>query len=121
MITVHHLELSRSHRIIWALEEMGVDYQLKVYKRNRGNLAPKEFRSLHPIGKSPLLGDGDKVYAESGVILEYLVEKFAADRFRPAMDSKDYQRYRYWLHAAEGSIMPLLVMKLVFHKYTTKS
>lgn len=115
MITVHHLEHSRSQRILWLLEELGVDYQVKRYARDaRTRLAPPELKQVHPLGKSPVITDGEHTIAESGAIVEYLVERYSDGRLTPPRDSDDWLRYRHWLHYAEGSIMPLLVMRLVF-------
>lgn len=119
MIVVHHLEKSRSHRILWTLEELGVEYTLKNYPRDpKTNLAPKSLKAVHPLGKSPVISDGDVVIAESGAIIEYLVETYGQGQYQPEAGTEAYRRYRYWMHAAEGSIMPLLVMKLVFHRTT---
>ena len=117
MITVHHLENSRSQRLLWLLEELEVPYQIKHYKRDaKTSLAPPELKSIHPLGKSPVVTDGDKVIAESGAIIEYLVETYGNGRLVPAAGSDEYQRYRYWMHYAEGSLMPLLVMTLIFNR-----
>ena len=117
MITVHHLENSRSQRILWLLEELGVDYNIKHYKRNKKtNLAPPELKAVHPLGKSPVITDGDKTIAETGAIVEYLIDTYGNGRFKPAPGSDELLRYRYWLHAAEGTVMPLMVMTLIFNK-----
>jgi glutathione S-transferase len=114
MITVHHLENSRSQRILWLLEELDLDYDLKYYKRDPKNLlAPESLKAVHPLGKSPVVTDGDITVAESGAIIEYLTETYGQGRFVPS-DPEQLRRYRYWLHYAEGSLMPWLVMKLVF-------
>ncbi|MEG0343904.1 MAG: glutathione S-transferase [Acinetobacter sp.] len=113
MITLHHLEQSRSLRIIWALEELGVEYQIKHYKRLPTFAAPPELKAIHPLGKSPVLTDGDLTIAESAVILEYLQATYDKDnKFKP-QNSKDLMQYNYWMHYAEGSLMPYLVMTLV--------
>lgn len=113
MITLHHLEQSRSLRIIWALEELGVEYQIKHYKRLPTFAAPPELKAIHPLGKSPVLADGDLTIAESAVILEYLQATYDKDnKFKP-QNSKDLMQYNYWMHYAEGSLMPYLVMTLV--------
>ena len=121
MITVHHLETSRSQRILWLLEELGVPYALKVYQRDKATrLAPPELRKIHPLGKSPVITDGKEVIAESGAIIEYLVETFGAQaggdlaHLQPAPGTPDYRQCRFWMHYAEGSLMNWLVMKLVF-------
>lgn len=117
MITVHHLENSRSQRILWMLEELGIDYDIKRYERNKKtNLAPPELKQVHPLGKSPVITDGDKTIAETGAIVEYLIENYGNGRFKPAAGTDEYLRYQYWLHAAEGTLMPLMVMTLIFNK-----
>jgi glutathione S-transferase len=114
MITVHYLDNSRAHRILWLLEELGLDYQVKVYHRTKEYLAPKELKAVHPLGKSPVIEDGGRVVAESGAIMEYLIETYGGEGLRPAAGTEERLRYRYWMHYAEGSAMPLLVMKLIF-------
>ena len=115
MITVHHLENSRSLRIVWLLEELGLDYEIKHYARNpKTMLAPAELREIHPLGKSPVITNGDTVIAESGTIIEYLVQRYGNGQWQPAPNDDQWLNYRYWLHYAEGSLMPLLVMKLIF-------
>jgi len=121
MLTVHHLETSRSQRILWLLEELGVPYELKVYRRNRDTrLAPPELKAIHPLGKSPVITDEGETIAESAVIIEYLVEKYGhlgrgdVAQLEPARGSAEYRQCRYWMHYAEGSLMNWLVMKLVF-------
>lgn len=116
MITVHHLENSRSQRILWLLEELGLDYELKCYKRDPQTLlAPQALKEVHPLGKSPVVTDGDVTIAESGAIIEYLLETHGQGQLKP-VDEVNLRNYRYWLHYAEGSLMPLLVMKLVFSR-----
>ncbi|MDB4945118.1 MAG: glutathione S-transferase [Labilithrix sp.] len=115
MITVHHLENSRSQRILWLLEELGLEYELKRYERNKQTmLAPPELRAVHPLGKSPVLTDGAITVAESGAIVEYLLDTYGAGRLRPAAGTEERRRFTYWLHYAEGSAMPPLLLKLVF-------
>lgn len=122
MLTVHHLENSRSHRIIWLLEELALDYQIEHYKRDpKTRLAPAKLRELHPLGKSPILTDDGRTIAESAAIIEYLVDRHGTDTLRPPTDSDAYLQYRYWLHYAEGSAMPPLVLKLVFHELPRQS
>jgi glutathione S-transferase len=111
MITVHHLNHSRSQRVLWLLEELGVPYEVKYYQRDaKTMLAPPELKAVHPLGKSPVISDGDKTIAETGTIVNYLINKYGEGRLVP----KERLRYNYWMHYAEGSAMPLLVMKLVF-------
>lgn len=117
MITVHHLNNSRSQRILWMLEELGIDYTIERYQRDPATaLAPESLRAVHPLGKSPVLTDGSLTIAESGAILEYLVDRYGAGRFAPMIGSPERLRYTYWMHFAEGSAMPYLVMKLVFDR-----
>lgn len=116
MITVHHLNNSRSQRVLWLLEELGLPYDVKRYERDaKTSLAPPELRQVHPLGKSPVITDGDLTVAESGAIIEYLVDKHGQGRLKPTGE-QDLLHYRYFLHFAEGSAMPPLVMKLVFNK-----
>ena len=115
MITVHHLNNSRSQRILWLLEELGVPYEVKRYERDaKTMLAPPELHAVHPLGKSPVITDGDKTIAETGAIVEYLVGTYGEGRLVPAAGTPEHLRYVYWLHFAEGSAMPPLVMTLVF-------
>ncbi|MCQ8897669.1 glutathione S-transferase [Limnobacter humi] len=116
MIVVHHLEHSRSQRILWLLEELGLPYEVKHYKRDaKTYLAPPELFKVHPLGKSPVITDGDVTVAERGAIIEYLVDK-AGGKLRPAPGTQAHRDYTYWLHFAEGSAMPFLVMTLIFNK-----
>lgn len=122
MITVHHLNDSRSQRILWLLEELGLDYDVKYYHRDPETmLAPASLRQIHPLGKSPVITDDSLTLAESGAITEYLVERYGAGRFAPPLDVPERLRYRYWLHYAEGSLMPPLLIKLVFDQMEQKS
>jgi len=117
MILVHHLNNSRSQRVLWLLEELGIAYEIKRYQRDaKTMLAPPELRAVHPLGKSPVLEDGGEALAESGAILEYLVERYGEGRLAPAPGTPDRLRYRYWMHFAEGTAMPPLLMKLVFDR-----
>ncbi len=121
-ITVHHLNNSRSQRILWLLEELGLEYEVKRYERNPETmLAPDSLREIHPLGKSPVITDGELTLAESGAIIEYLVERYGDGRFAPAPGTPDRLRYTYWLHYAEGSAMPPLVMQLVFNQIDQKT
>ena len=115
MIVVHYLENSRAHRILWLLEELGVPYDINVYRRGSDMRAPASLKAVHPLGKSPVIEDG-KVIAESGAIIEYLIDTYGGETSRPVAGSDERLRYTYFLHYAEGSAMPLLVMKLVFAK-----
>jgi glutathione S-transferase len=117
MITVHHLNNSRSQRVLWLLEELGVDYQIKRYERDKQTmLAPPELRAVHPLGKSPVITDNGQTIAESGAIIEYIVEHYGDGRLVPAQGTPERQRYRYWMHYAEGSAMPPLVLRLIFQQ-----
>lgn len=112
-IKVHHLERSRSHRVLWLLEELGVDYTLETYARDpKTMLGPPELKKVHPLGKSPLLEHDGRVFAESANILEHLVEAHGG-RFRPAPSTPEHERYRFFMHYAEGSLMPLMLLQLV--------
>ena len=120
MITVHHLERSRSHRVLWLLEELGVPYEIVCYARDpKTMLAPPELRQIHPLGKSPVVTDDGVTVAESGAILEYLVERHGGGRLTPKAGTPEYLRYRYFLHYAEGSLMPPLLVKLITTRVRT--
>jgi glutathione S-transferase len=115
-ITVHHLENSRSHRILWLLEELELAYDIKAYRREgEAKLAPPELLDVHPLGKSPVIVDGGQTIAESGAIVDYLIETYGAGRLRPPFRTDERLRYNYWLHYAEGSAMPPLLLKLIMH------
>ncbi|HEX9852393.1 MAG TPA: glutathione S-transferase [Woeseiaceae bacterium] len=117
MLTLHHLENSRSQRILWLLEELGVDYRLKPCKRDPvTSLAPPELQAIHPLGKSPIITDGDTTVAESGAIIEYLVGKYDNGRLRPAEGTPERLAWTYWLHYAEGSFMPLMIVSLIMNR-----
>lgn len=117
MITVHHLENSRSQRILWLLEELQLDYDIQRYARDPETmLAPDALREIHPLGKSPVVTDDDLTLAESGAIVEYLVETYGPAGLRPEPGTQDRRRYTFWLHYAEGSAMPPLLLKLVFDR-----
>lgn len=104
MITVHHLNESRSQRILWLLEELGVPYDIKFYRRDpRTNMAPAELRQIHPLGKSPIVTDQGRAIAESGAIIDYIIRRHGDGRLRPDPSSDAYDDYVYWLHYAEGS------------------
>jgi glutathione S-transferase len=126
MITVHHLNNSRSQRILWLLEELGLDYEVKRYQRDRQTmLAPPELRAVHPLGKSPVITDdrvsGDSALAESGAIIETLADRYGAGRLAPAFGSPERVRYLYWLHFAEGTAQPPLLLKLLFDRVKSKA
>jgi glutathione S-transferase len=120
MITVHHLENSRSQRVLWLLEELGLAYEVKRYARDpKTMLAPPELAAVHPLGKSPVITDGKVTVAESGAIVEYLLDTYGQGRLRPPPGTAEGRQFTYWLHFAEGSAMPPLLMKLVFDKVRT--
>ena len=121
MLTLHHLETSRSQRVLWLLEELHLPYEIVRYQRNKATrLAPPELKAIHPLGKSPVITDGDITVAESGAIIEYLAEKYGdagkgdVAHLIPNTGTEEYRQCRYWMHYAEGSLMNWLVMKLVF-------
>ena len=117
MIIVHHLNNSRSQRVLWLLEELGVPYEVKRYQRDaKTMLAPPELRAVHPLGKSPVIEDGAATLAESGAIIEYLVDRYGGGRLAPAAGTPGRLRYRDWMHFAEGTVMPPLLLKLVFDR-----
>jgi glutathione S-transferase len=117
MITVHHLKNSRSQRVLWLLEELGVAYEVKRYERDaKTMLAPPALLAVHPLGKSPVIVDGTVTVAESGAVVEYLIERYGEGRLIPPAGSADRRRYTYWLHYAEGSAMPPLLLKLIFDR-----
>ncbi|MCG8534903.1 MAG: glutathione S-transferase [Pseudomonadales bacterium] len=115
MVVVHHLENSRSQRVLWLLEELGVEYEIKHYKRDpKTMLAPASLLQVHPLGKSPVITDGERTIAESGAIVEYLIHTYgdASMKFEPG--TQEWLDNQYWMHYAEGTLMPFMVMKLVF-------
>lgn len=113
MITVHHLNNSRSQRILWLLEELGLDYEIAGYKRDTTtNLAPDELKKIHPLGKSPVITDGGAPVAESGAIVEYLIRKYGKGKFMPAESAADFIPYLHWMHYAEGSAMLPVMLTL---------
>ncbi len=120
MITLHHLNHSRSQRILWLLEELGVPYEIKRYQRDpKTMLAPPELRLVHPLGKSPVITDGELTVAESGAIIEYLAGRYGEGKLLPPAGTPERLRCSYWLHYAEGSAMPPLLLKLVLNRVRT--
>ena len=114
MLIVHHLNNSRSQRILWLLEELGMPYDIKKYQRLEGiPLAPPELKNVHPLGKSPVITDGSKTIAESGAIVEYIIDKYGGGRLKPAHGTDDYWKYVEWMHYAEGSAMVPLLLALL--------
>jgi glutathione S-transferase len=117
MIVVHHLNNSRSQRVLWLLEELSIPYEIKRYQRDAKTiLAPPELKQVHPLGKSPVITDGARTIAESGAIIEYIIDRHAGGRLAPSPGSEERLRYTYWMHYAEGSAMPPLLLKLVFDR-----
>lgn len=117
MITLHYLENSRAQRILWLLEELGVEYEIKHYYRNKETmLAPSELKEVHPLGKSPVLSDGDNCIAESAAIVEYLIDTHGNGKLIPKTGTKEFLKYREFMHYAEGSIMPFMLLSLIFNK-----
>ena len=113
MITIYHLDTSRSERIVWLMEELGLEYKLELFQRNDNGSAPDALREIHALGKAPVIRDGDTVLAESGAIVDYIVHRYAGDRLAVAPAAAAYARYIYWFHFAEGSLMSLLILALV--------
>lgn len=117
MITVHHLNNSRSQRVLWLLEELGLPYEIKFYQRDKQTmLAPPELKAIHPLGKSPVVTDNGRTIAETGAIVEYIIDTYGGGRLKPARGSDEHLRYTYWIHYAEGSAMTPLLLKLVFQR-----
>jgi glutathione S-transferase len=122
MVTVHHLENSRSQRVLWLLEELGVTYEVRRYERDpKTMLAPASLRAVHPLGKSPVITDGTLTIAETGAIVEYLLATYGDGRLLPPAGTDERRRFTYWLHFAEGSAMPPLVMTLLFTEVPKRS
>jgi glutathione S-transferase len=121
-ITVHHLNNSRSQRVLWLLEELGVPYEIRYYDRDPvTKLAPPELKMVHPLGKSPVIVDGEHTIAETGAIVEYLIDQHGGDSLRPPPGSDERLRFTFWLHYAEGSAMPPLLLKLIFRMLPRRS
>jgi len=122
MVVVHHLEHSRSQRVLWLLEELGVDYEIHLYERDpETRLAPPELKKVHPLGKSPVITDGDRTIAESGTIIEYLARRYGEGKWAPTLDNDAYWDFNYWLQYAEASLMPPFLLRLVFDMVGTKA
>lgn len=116
MLTVHHLNNSRSQRVLWLLEELGAPYEIVRYERDAATmLAPPELKAIHPLGKSPVITEDGETIAETGAIIEYILDRYGAGRLAPPVGTPERRRLTYWLHYAEGSAMPPLLMKLVFN------
>ena len=121
MLTVHHLENSQSIRILWLLEEVDAAYTIQHYKRDDStSLAPAEFKKLHLVGTSPTITDGDLVLPETNAIMDYIMDTHGDAGLRPGVGHSQRTQYLFWLHFAQGSIMPMLTSKLMFNRFTTK-
>ena len=121
MITLHHLEYSQSFRILWLLEELGAEYELKIYERDKKtHQAPAELKELSPLGSAPVITDGDLVIAESNAIMDYILDQHADSSLRVAVGNEDRVRYLFWLHASQGSMMSLMLMEVVFRILITR-
>ena len=116
MLTIYHLETSRSERIVWLMEELGLEYKLEIFPRETSAAAPAPLKTIHGLGKAPVIRDGDVVLAESGAIVEYIVHRHAGGRLAVPPDDPSYARYLYWLHFAEGSLMSLMLIALVLSR-----
>lgn len=117
MIVVHHLNRSRSQRVVWLLEELGVEYRIRAHKRDaQTNLAPPDLKAIHPLGKSPVIEDDGKVIFESGAIIDYVIRHHGNGKLQPAPGSADYDDYQMWLHYAEGSAM----LPFMLHLYVSR-
>ena len=116
MITIYHLSTSRSERIVWLMEELGLAYTLEKFQREPTGAAPDAMKAIHPLGKAPVIRDGDTVLAESGAIVDYIVHRHGGDRLAVPPDAPEYARYLYWLHFAEGSLMSLALIALVLSR-----
>lgn len=122
MITLHHLEFSQSFRILWLFEELGAPYELKLYKRDpKTRLAPDEYKALSPLGTAPLITDGDVVLAESGAVMDYILDAHDDGRLRPVAGAANRAKYLFWFHAANGSMMPMQFMNMVFGMFETRA
>jgi len=122
MITLHHLEYSQSFRILWLLEELGMEYDLKIYERDpETRLAPPEYKALSPLTSAPVITDGDLVLAESNAIIDYILDKAGDNDLRPAPDSVERMPYLFWFHTAQGSMMPMLLMDLILRMMSERS
>ena len=116
MITVHHLSMSRSERIVWLMEELDLEYRLERFRREPSGAAPDALKAIHTLGKAPVIRDGDMVLAESGAIVDYIVHRYGHGRLAVRPDAPRYARYLYWLHFAEGSLMSLMLIALVLSR-----
>jgi len=114
MLTVHHLQISQSERIVWLCEELGLDYELKLYQRRADNrLAPDDYKALHPMGIAPVITDGDIVLGESGAICDYICARYGDGRLTPGKDDPEFADHLFWFHWSNGTFMATLMMQLV--------
>jgi glutathione S-transferase len=116
VITIYHLSTSRSERIVWLMEELGLEYRLEAFQREPSGAAPRPMKELHALGKAPMIRDGDTLLAESGAIVDYIVQRHASGRLALQPQAPEYARYVYWLHFAEGSLMSLMLIALVLSR-----
>jgi glutathione S-transferase len=116
LITICHLNTSRSERIVWLMEELGLEYRLEFFQREPTGAAPPPMRNIHPLGKAPIIRDGDLVLAESAAIVEYIVQRYGGGRLAVPPQAAEYPRYLYWMHFAEGSLMSLMLIALVLSR-----
>lgn len=122
MITLHHLEYSQSYRVLWLLEALGADYELKLYERDKTTrLAPADYKAISPLGTAPVITDGDLKLAETGAIFDYILDQYPESSLRPAANAASRTDYLFWVHAAQGSLMPMMLMSVVFQMLTTRS
>lgn len=122
MITLHHLEYSQSYRVLWLLEELGAEYELKLYERDKTTrLAPADYKAVSPLGTAPVITDGELTLAETGAIFDYILDQHPESPLRPAANAAARTDYLFWLHAAQGSLMPMLLMSVVFQMLITRS
>lgn len=122
MITLHHLEYSQSFRVLWLLEELGAPYELKLYQRDpKTRLAPADYKALSPLGTAPVITDGQVTLAESTAVMDYILDQHDDGRLRPEKDAPNRVKYLFWYNAANGSMMPMLLMNLIFDMFTTRA
>ncbi len=122
MITLHHLQNSQSFRIVWLLEELNIPYELKIYERDpKTRLAPAEFKSLHKAGTAPVITDGDLVLAETNAIVDYILDKYSDNNLRPKIGDSNRTDFLYYYHMGQGSLMPMLIMMVIFNALSAKA
>lgn len=122
MLTLHHLEYSQSYRVLWLLEELGTDYELKLYERDKQTrLAPADYKEISPLGTSPVISDGELNLAETAAIFDYILDQHPDSALQPAADSTARTDYLFWFHASQGSLMPMMLMSIVFQMLETRT